>query len=366
MLELKPERKAEAVELANQVYAGYEVWNLDYARDNVLEFARMQALKLAMLQAIDNIEEGQVEGVDRLIATALEVGSQQNTGIRLVDDVDVWLASIAYEEKVPTGIFHVDMMLEGGASRGEVGVIIAPPNQGKSLTLVNIGHGAAGIVSGSNVGHITLEISKEKIAKRYAARTAFKWFTKRHSIDEYKASFLKQAGRLLRGIIDIIGAAPGTFSADDVRRYLERMIRQGSRIDCLIIDYADEMKLPKGENSFERHGENYRLLKQIAIDYNIVIWTASQTNRSSLRKLTVDLDDIAESFQKAARADIVLAWCQTPEEEDDHEMRFFCSKNRDGMKHWYVRCKVHDEAHALVSQEVLWGSDLVTKRKDID
>lgn len=363
-INLKDEIKAEALETARTIYAGAQVWDLSFARDEVLEFARIQALKLAMLEAIDRIEDNDIDGIDRSISEALETGSIQDTGFRLVRDVDSWLSAIAYEEKIPTGIFHADVMLNGGASRGEVGVIIAPPNVGKSMTLVNIGFGASGIISRSNVSHGTLEITPEVLAKRYAARTAFGWYTKAISTEEYKAKFISQANRLLYGDIDIFGAPPGTVSCDDFRRHLDRLDRQGFSVDCLIIDYADEMKMPKGENSFERHGENYRQLKQLAREYNIVIWTASQSNRSSLRKLTIDLDDIAESFQKAARADIVLAWCQTPEEEDEHEMRFFCAKNRDGLKHWYTRCKVHDDSHAIISQEILWGSDLVKEQSD--
>lgn len=362
-VQLKEELLNETLELARMVFAGFEIWDLTFARDEVVEFARIQALKLAMLEAIDRIEDGDVDGIDRSISTALDTGTQDN-GIRLVRDVDDWLISIAYEEKIPTGIFHADVMLGGGGSRGEVGVIIAPPNVGKSMALVNIGHGAAGLVSRSNVAHVTLEISKEVTAKRYAARTAFCWFDKALGIEVYKNKFLTAAGRLLYGDIDITDGPPGTVSADMMRRHLDRLARQDFPVDCLIIDYADEMKLPKGDNPFERQGENYRQLKQLAREYNIVVWTASQSNRSSLRKLTIDLDDIAESFQKAARADIILAWCQTPEEEDEHEMRLFCAKNRDGKKHWYVRCKVHDDSHALTSQEILWGSDLVAEMKD--
>lgn len=362
--QLKPEILAETVEMARTIYAGIDVWDLSYARDEVLEFARIQAVKLAMLDAIDRIEDGDVDDIDRSIADALETGKGQDSSIRLVRDTDVWLGAIAYEEKIPTGIFHADIMLNGGASRGEVGVILAPPNVGKSLTLVNIGHGAAGLVSKANTAHVTLEITPEVTAKRYAARTAFAWYVKTIGIEEYKAKFLEAAGRLLYGDIDISGGPPGTVSCDMLRRHLDRLDRLGFGVDCLIIDYADEMKMPRGENEFERQGENYRQLKQLAREHNIVVWTASQSNRSSLRKLTIDLDDMAESFKKAARADIVLAWCQTPEEEDEHEMRFFCAKNRDGLKHWYVRCKIHDEAHAVVSQDILWGSDLVAELRD--
>lgn len=358
----KDELKAEAAELSAVVYANS--WDLTFARDEVLEFARIQALKLAMLDAIDRIEDGDVDGIDRDIGLALDVGAPKDEGFRLVRDVDTWLSNIAYEEKIPTGIFHVDVMLNGGASRGDVGVIIAPPNVGKSMTLVNVGLGATGLVSKGNTAHVTLEITPEVTAKRYAARTAFSWFNKADSIDSYRAKFISQASRLLYGDVDIFGAPPGVVSGDDLRRHLDRLGRLDFKVDCLVIDYADEMKLPRGENSFERHGENYRQLKQLAREYDIVVWTASQSNRASLRKLTIDLDDIAESFQKAARADIVLAWCQTPEEEDEHDMRIFCAKNRDGLKHWYARCKVHDEAHAITSQEILWGSDLVKEQSD--
>jgi len=352
----------EVLDVSSQVYAGADSWDLDYARDNVIEFARIQALKVAFLQAIDKIEDGDIDDIDSDISRALLVGQEQFESIRLKADVNTWLYRLATEDKIPTGLFHCDAMLEGGGGRGEVGVIVSPPNVGKTMSLVNIGFGASGFGSNANVAHVTLEVSKEKISKRYAARTTFQWYTKKLNVEDYKAKFLRAADMRIRGDIDIMGAAPGVVSVNDLRRHLDRLGRDGFLPDCLIVDYADEMKLPRGDNSFERHGENYRMLKTLAIDYNILIWTASQSNRASLRKLTIDLDDMAESFQKAARADIVLAWCQTPEEEDDGMMRWFCAKNRDGFKHWYVRCKVHDYAHALTTQEILWGSDLIREK----
>lgn len=350
----------EVIDLASRVYAGYKTWDLTFARDEVLEFARMQALKIAMLEAIDSIEEGNPNGIDRKISKALETGIQHKS-IRLKRDVDDWLYSITHEDKIPTGFQHVDLMLDGGLSRGECGVVIAPPNYGKSMTLVNIGFGAA--AHDLNAAHMTFEISQEKTSKRYAARTVFDW-VRGHSLQEYQAKFIKNANKILTGDIDIFGASPGAVSSDGVRRYLDILQQSEFPVDVLILDYADLMLLPKGDNMFLVHGENYTRLIQIAKDYNIALWTASQSHRGSLRKLTIDLDDIAESFNKAARADVVLTWCQTPEEEDDHMMRFFCAKNRDGLKHWYVRCKVTDSAHAIVSQEVLWGSDLVKETTD--
>lgn len=357
----KKERIAEATDLAKMVYEGYNHWDLSYARDEVLEFARIQALKLAMLEAIDKIEEGNIEGIDRDISKALETGIKR-TSTRLVRDVDDWIYNVGLDDKIPTGFYHCDLMLEGGLSRGECGVIIAPPNYGKSMGLINIGFGGA--FSGFNVAHMTFEISQEKTARRYAARVAFEWLKRGQSIDEYRTKFLDQAARMLQGDIDIFGAAPGVVASDTMRRYLDILQQSEFPIDELIVDYADLMKLPRGDNMFERHGENYTGLIQIAKDYNLALWTASQSHRGSLRKLTIDLDDIAESFNKAARADVVMTWCQTPEEEDDHEMRFFCAKNRDGLKHWYVRCKIHDNAHAIVSKEVLWGSDLIQENTD--
>lgn len=362
--QVKEPDRVEALELAQYLYANKDFWDLEFARDEFLEFARIQALKLAMAQAIDDIEEGKLDDIDRNISQALRVGVTANTTIRLVRDVDLWMDAAAQAEKISTGFYHVDQMLEGGLNRGEVGVIIAPPNYGKTMSLVNIGEGAAASNNHHKVNHWTLEVSKEITSKRYAARMTFEWLNK-NRLDAYRARFLSQADRLLHGSdIDIYGAAPGTVSITDIRRYLDLLQRTDFPVDVLIIDYADEMKMPRGENSFERHGENYRQLKQLAIDYNIALWTASQSTRGSLRKLTIDLDDIAESFQKAARADVVLAWCQTPEEEEEHEMRFFCAKNRDGQKHWYVRCKIIDQAHAIVTEDVIWGNELLDEQKD--
>lgn len=362
-LELKPSRIQETLELARSIYNRYDKWDLSYARDEVVKFAQMQGLKIAMLEAIDKIEEGETDGIDRAISQALQIGVT-NKSLRLKRDVDIWLTQLSEVDRITTGLYHVDRMLNGGLARKEVGVIIAPPNYGKSMTLINIGFGACSSDIGYNVGHISFEIPKETLSKRYGARITHGWFNKDDSIAAYRDKFNKMSSRTVVTDVDMRDEPPSTISSDDIRRYLDKSSRDGFEIDLLLVDYADLMKLPKGDNSFERHGENYSRLIQIAKDYNIALWTASQSHRASLRKLTIDLDDIAESFQKAARADVVLTWCQTPEEEDDHEMRFFCAKNRDGQKHWYVRCKITDSAHAITSQDIVWGGELVRAETD--
>ena len=348
----------ETFELKDVVYDGLKTWDLDFARDEIKEFARRQRLYLAIASAADQLSKNNFDGIEEQITKALASNQEEFKHINLVRDVEGWLGDLEYEEKIMTGIFHLDRMLEGGAARGELGVVIAPPNAGKSMALVNIGWGAATIASDKNVAHVTLEISEAKTAKRYAARTAFYWYDKKADAEEYKERFLKQAKRLLKGEITIMGAAPGTIAANDLRRYLDNLILNGFKPDVLVVDYDDEMKLPPGNNTFEVHGKNYTLLKQIAVDYNITVWTAAQTNRMSMSKLTIDMDDMAESFKKAAKADIVLAVCQSKDEKEVDLMRFFCAKNRDGAKHWYVQCKEIADAHALVSKKVLWNSDL--------
>jgi replicative DNA helicase len=72
----------------------------------------------------------------------------------------------------------------------------------------------------------------------------------------------------------------------------------------------------------------YEELRIIAGTYKIPVWTASQSNRGSLSKRLVKMEDIAEAFTKAAIADLIIGLCQTEDEKDEKIMRLFVAKSR--------------------------------------
>ena len=74
----------------------------------------------------------------------------------------------------------------------------------------------------------------------------------------------------------------------------------------------------------------YTELRNLAVDLNVPIWTASQANKDSAKSDIVGLENMSEAYGKAQVADIVLSISRKPTEKADGSGRIFVAKNRAG------------------------------------
>lgn len=340
--------------------------DLSYAEDRAITFAQEQAMKLAILQSVEDIQSGDLARPKQRVTEALQVGMDlSDLGILLKENPRDWLVDFN-DERIQTGVEHLDIVMDGGLSRGEYGVILAASNVGKTMTLVNFGFGAAGIAQRANVTHVTLEMKAKKIARRYAARITnrFLKYQTYSDLDDYVIDFEHMGKLRTPGSIRIKEWPSGTCRIEDLHAYLDRLEASGYKTDLLIIDYPDIMR-HRQVGEFRHNLSNTTTeLRAMADERDIVVWGASQANRSALNREIVDLDTIAEDFGKVAIADVVVALCQTKEEYGDNLMRFFGAKVRDGAKGWIIRCLIYPKAHAIVSEEILSASDMNTIRRE--
>jgi len=320
-------------------------------------------MKLAILDSVGDIESGDLSKPLERVRKAQAVG-MDTTDVGLVLKKDMsWAYAEAMSEKIQTGIHHMDILLEGGLGRGELGVIMAPTNVGKTMALVNIGCGAAGIMGKATVVHITVEISAKKVAKRYAARTVFKWLRRENDPGEYIIEFQDASKKRMPGGVYIKEWPTGTASVADIDAYMERLKMLSISPDVLIVDYPDELShINVGEY---RHnlGRTFRDLRALAIRWDVALWGATQAGRQALSKEMVTLDDISESIEKANISDVIVAVCQTRLEKEDSIVRLFGAKVRDGEAGWMVQCHINKDAHAIISDKVITYRELAEERE---
>lgn len=343
------------------VYEARNNENLDFAQDNALTFAKEQAMKIAILESVDDIKSGVLDAPLSRVRQAMSVGmDMDDLGLELKKDVR-WVYNEILGDKIPTGIHHVDMMLGGGLAKGELGTIVGDTGAGKTRALVNIGCGAANIISRCNVVHITAELSAQKVAKRYAARTVFRWVNKHDDPDEYVLDFQDAASLVMPGNVRIKDYPSGMATVQDIDNYLEQLAMVGEVVDLLVVDYPDELAHQKIGEYRQNVAHTFRELRALAKKWNIPVWGATQSTRGALGKKLVSLSDIAESYDKARISDVVLAICQTQEEADENLCRLYAAKVRDGEGGWMVLCHLDEEAHAIISEKTMPVSELFEK-----
>lgn len=324
---------------------------LDYAKTKAIEFARIQATGIALAQAIGLRDKGKLDGILPLFKEVDKIGQDiQDLGIDLVQDSKDWLNSDYEGERIATGIYHIDKII-GGIGRGEYGIIVGPSGAGKTRTLVNYGLGAAGLISKCNVVHVTLEMSKRKVAKRYAARLVGRVLERGDEL-MFEQDLQHHAAKKLRGSIRIKQWPNRRLTFTELDRYIDTLIAQDYYPDLLIVDYSANMRHVNSAMELRhRLADTAEDLRGLAVERNIGVWDAAQANRAAFRKEIVDLDDIAECWDMIATADLAFTVCQTKTEKSENLLRLHAAKIREEDSSWLVKCKVDPELHMLESTE---------------
>lgn len=307
----------------------------EYIKDSVVKFGKDAAMRHAILESVDHLEKGDFESINEIVGKALMVGDDlSDLGTDYFETAkertELYAKGTDGVRRIPTGLAGLDKVLHGGLGDGELGVVIAPPNRGKSFALVNIGAGA--LLEGYNVVHYTLEMPEKQVAKRYDNRMTKK-----------DIGYIKEnADKILQSLMNIQQHNKGKLiikkyktkgcTVDTIRSHLTRLkMEKGFVPDLIIIDYGDlvEPRRNYSDKRFELESV-YLDLRDLGDEFGCPVWTASQANRGALDKSVITIADLAEAFNKANIADFMAALCQTTEEKEEGTMRWHIAKHRDG------------------------------------
>lgn len=328
----------------------------DYIESKLIDFAKSQSYLTLAKSIPDLVESGNYKEIDKMQHKISLLGANTAIVIKSKDAVKDDNLKMSFEaiDPIATGIPELDHedILEGGLARKELGVIIAPPNVGKSMFLNHLGNAAC--MQGRRVYHVSLEMSAEQVWKRYVSAIAsintklIK--TNIGSIRKQVADFYEQYGGEL-----IIDERPTKkFSPRDLDMQLDMMNRAGEMPDIILIDYGDIMKSDSNFGSkYENQAEVYVDLRALCMKYNTRMWVPSQGNRGSTDKKNIDNEDVAGAFDKVATADHVLSINMTKEEYQDGIARIFISKNRRGKKNVTVEVDTKYDHSRFVSDIII-------------
>jgi replicative DNA helicase len=317
----------QIIDFLQRMRVNPDVGDLQYVKDKTLDFCRKQAMKEALEKAVELIATDNIDSVMSLMKNALSAGTPASIGHDFFEDVE---ARFVRTKRVPcpTGISAIDApdILNGGLGRGELGVAVGNTGTGKSHFLVSVGSEA--LRRGKNVVHYTFELSESAVGLRYDSN--FTQIPSNEIIDrkEEVLGFYKTAelGRL------IIKEYPtGSASVQTLRNHIEKLLLKSFVPSVIIIDYADIMRSSRKMDSL-RHELKliYEELRNLAMEMNVPIWTASQANRDASNSDIVGLENMSEAYGKAMVADVVLSISRKPVEKSTGVGRMFVAKNRAG------------------------------------
>jgi KaiC/GvpD/RAD55 family RecA-like ATPase len=319
-----------SVDANTDVTAQHKEWFLDEYQD----FAKFKALEKAILESADDITKGEYYSVEKRVKEASEVGLTKSLGTDYYEDPVTRLKSLKDNNgQVSTGWTAIDKKLFGGFNKGELSIFAGGSGTGKSLFLQNLALNWSTL--GLNVIYFTFELSEELVAMRIdsmATGMSSRSLFKNLEDVELKVKLLsKQAGAMQ------IAYLPSGVNAGQLRSYLkEYEIQSGRQPQAVIIDYLDLMmpndKRVSPSDLFVKDKYVAEELRNLAVELDTLLVTASQLNRTAVEEIEFDHSHIAGGLSKVQTADNVLGiFTSAPmRERGRYQIQFMKTRSSSG------------------------------------
>ena len=347
-------------------------------KETLIDWCREKAYsQIYSRESIEAHERGDYNHLEQIIEDARRITDISSSGVSFFDNVDS-LFNESDETHLPTGFDRLDAVLnEGGPTFGDVMVWMAPTGVGKSIMLVN--SGVACIKRGLNVLHVTLELSELKTRLRYMGALTDHHIKRRFDEKEKIVKKLNRMKETYEARLEIVEFPPDDISADTIYALLDTYRRQyGVKFDVLILDYLE--LLMARESAYNKTGDEYGRqkktsteLRSLAKKENLLVFTASQTNRSgtdiqeSRGEKVIDLNKVAESYGKTMPTDYIVTINQTKREYEEGRLRpedptspntkavcrLYVAKNRNGPKFTIINARINYETMKATQEQFL-------------
>ena len=276
--------------------------------DEFETFCRHKALELAIIQSADLLEKGDYGQVEDKIKHAVRIGLTKDLGTDYFVDPKARLLALKDNNgTVSTGWTALDQKLYGGFNKGELNIFAGQSGAGKSLFLQNVALNWVNV--GMNVIYFTFELSEElssmrvdSMATGVASNEIFK------KIDDIDLMVRMQGQK--SGKFQLKYMSSGA-TVNDLRSYLkEYEVQTGTKPDCICVDYLDLLmpisKRVSPSDLFIKDKYVSEELRNLAVEQQIVLATASQLNRASVEETEFDHSHIAGGLSKIQTADNVI------------------------------------------------------------
>lgn len=318
--------KQSVVDQLRLVYQKISDSDLKYIKEQFLEFCKNQKIKNAIMESVDHLKNGQYDKIKHVVDVAMKAGMERNIGHEYMVDVEKRMSQMA-RKTVKTNWQEIDTIMDGGLAGGELGIITACAGSGKSWVLAKMG--AEAMRQGKNVLHYTLELNENYVGLRYdACFTGIDFQNIRNNVDIVKKKIAEVPGKLIIKYFPI-----KTVSAHSLKLHAERIQTLGTKVDMIIVDYADILRPSQSErnsNSYSEAGGIYEELRGVAGELQVPIWSASQSNRAAMDEDIIQANNISDSYRKIMTADFVMSLSRKMSDKQANTARFHVIKNRFG------------------------------------
>jgi replicative DNA helicase len=312
------------------------------------------------------IDKGDFESYDHLeemVREALQVGEVDTGTADVFSNLDDVLEE-DFRHPIPMGIPGIDNLLKGGIAKGELGVILAPTGVGKSTFLTKISNHAFNL--GYNVLQVFFEDNPKIIQRKH--------FTLWTEIAPDLLSIHKD--KVLEKVKDIrentnnkliLKKLPSdTLTMNQIKNQIRKMMAEGNKIDMVVLDYIDCIVPDKNlGDEWKSEGSVMRGFEAMCHELNLVGWTATQGNRSSISSDVVTTDQMGGSIKKAQVGHVIISVAKSLQQKEMNLATIAITKSRigkDGIV--FENCKFDNEMLVIDTEQSVTFLGLEEKREE--
>ena len=371
---LSEENYRQGMELLPNIFTP-ESENLDWLIERTEKWCQERSVYNAVMESISIIDGKHAtlkkNAIPDVLSKALGVSFDTNIGHDYLEQVDERYDFYhEQEERIPFDLDNFNKITKGGLPNKTLNIALAGTGVGKSLFMC---HCASNILSqGRNVLYITMEMAEERIAERIDANLLNIPIDQIENLskDMFKDK-VSQINAKTEGKLIIKEYPTGQAITSHFRALLNELkLKKNFVPEIIFIDYlnicaSSRMKMIGGAvNSYSYIKSIAEEMRGLAVEFNVPIMSATQTNRQGFSSDDPGLEDTSESFGLPATADLMFALISNDELNSMGKILVKQLKNRynDPTKYNRFTLKVDRSKMKLEDDD---NQNMVTTKDDV-
>jgi replicative DNA helicase len=303
-------------------------------QDIAMKFCKQQELKKSIKQIQKIIDKGNIDDYDEcesILRKALEHGDNKDDGMAIFDNIEDVLID-DFRRPIRTGINGLDEYMDGGLSKGELAVILAPFGVGKTTMMTKLANTAMN--DGYKVLQIFFEDNPKVIQRKHlSCWTGIELNALALHREEVRIKYneIMEKANENKGMIKLKKFPSDGTTIPIIRQYIRKLIAQGFKPDIVLVDYIDCVQPSRNfDDANVGEGSVMRQFESMLAELDMAGWTAVQGNRSSIKANVVEADQMGGSIKKGQIGHFIVSIAKTLDQKDNGTATMAILKSRFG------------------------------------
>jgi replicative DNA helicase len=303
-------------------------------QDIAMKFCKQQELKKSIKQIQKIIDKGNIDDYDEcesILRKALEHGDNKDDGMAIFDNIEDVLID-DFRRPIRTGINGLDEYMDGGLSKGELAVILAPFGVGKTTMMTKLANTAMN--DGYKVLQIFFEDNPKVIQRKHlSCWTGIELNALALHREEVRIKYneVMEKANENKGMIKLKKFPSDGTTIPIIRQYIRKLIAQGFKPDIVLVDYIDCVQPSRNfDDANVGEGSVMRQFESMLAELDMAGWTAVQGNRSSIKANVVEADQMGGSIKKGQIGHFIVSIAKTLDQKDNGTATMAILKSRFG------------------------------------